>query len=384
MFKSGMPVKGDDFIDRIKHLKSFKAYIDGNQHIMIKAPRRFGKTSLIVQLFSIGDYKKIYIDVKRAPSLQKLSEQIIDEAYALAGFTGIIQKTKESISSLLKQLRASLKIDIEIAEITIETLERNEKKQIDESEFFLYALDLVEKIAKSQGVNIKFAMDEFQDILDIADAKILDKMRSVIQHHECVTYIFLGGMESVMNKIFSSKSSAFFHFARVIDLDGLNCDELLAYSQEFFAKRGISYDDSLGRLIFFLEGHPYYSVKTLQIIYYRAIEEGKGITKTECLEALKIAGYETKSYLEEIVEKLKQKKYHHTILWSLANGVKNKNIDAPTLYKTYKSLEDMGYIKKESRGEYIITDIFLKILLQQNNDAAFTLTGEIEFVGLEY
>jgi AAA+ ATPase superfamily predicted ATPase len=377
-----MPVKGDDFIDRVKHLKSFKAYIDSNQHIMIKAPRRFGKTSLIVQLFEISDYKKIYIDIKRSPSLQKLSEQIIDKAYSLAGFTGIIQKTKESISGLLKELRASLKIDIEIAQITIETLERNEKSQIDESEFFLYALDLVEKIAKSQGVNIKFAMDEFQDILDIADVKILDKMRSIMQHHECVTYIFLGSIESVMNKIFSSKSSAFFHFARIIDLGGLDCNELLAYSQEFFTKHGISYDDSLENLITFLEGHPYYSVKTLQTIYYRAIEEGKSITKTECTEALKIAIYETKSYLEEIIEKLKQKKHHYAVLWSLANGIKNKNIDAPTLYKTYKSLEDMGYIKKESRGEYIITDIFLKILLQQNNDAAFTLAGEIEFVGL--
>lgn len=384
MFKSGMPVKGDDFIDRVKHLKSFKAYIDGNQHIMIKAPRRFGKTSLIVQLFDFGEYKKIYIDIKRSPSLQKLSEQIIDEAYSLAGFAGIIQKTKESISGLLKQLRASLKIDIEIAEITIETLEKNEKNQIDESEFFLYALDLVEKIGKSQNINIKFAMDEFQDILDIAEPKILDKMRSVIQHHECVTYIFLGSIESVMNKIFASKSSPFFHFARVIDLGGLDCAELLAYSQELFAKYGIACDDSLGKLIAFLEGHPYYSVKTLQIMYYRAIEEGKSITQNECIEALKIAIYETKSYLEETVEKLKQKKHHYAILWSLANGVKNKNIDAPTLYKTYKSLENMGYIKKESRGEYVITDIFLKILLQQNNDAAFTLVGEVRFMGLQY
>ena len=47
MFKTGSPVKGNDFIDRKKHLPIFKAYLENNQHVMIKAPRRFGKTSLI-------------------------------------------------------------------------------------------------------------------------------------------------------------------------------------------------------------------------------------------------------------------------------------------------------------------------------------------------
>jgi len=383
MFKSGMPVKGDDFIDRIDHLKMFKTYIDNNQHIMIKAPRRFGKTSLVVQLFSLNDYKTIYVDIKRATTLRALSEQIIDEAYTLAGFRGIIQKTKESITSLLKQLRASVKIDMSIIEVTIETLEKNEKNQIDEVDFFLYALDLVEKIAIVQGVNIKFAMDEFQDILGIAKPKILDQMRSVIQHHQNVTYIFLGSIESIMNKIFSSKSSAFFHFARIIELGGLNINELSNYSKTFFTQHSMSFDDSLDTLIGYLEGHPYYSIKTLQTLYYKTLDSSsKIITQEDCINALRVGVYEAKSYIEEVIEKIKSKKHHHAIIWGLANGVKIKNIDSPTLYKTYKSLEDMGYIKKQDRGEYSITDIFLKLLLQQNNDTALTLENEINFVGL--
>lgn len=46
MFKSGMPVRGEDFIDRIEHPKIFKTYIDNDQHVVIKAPRRFGKTAI--------------------------------------------------------------------------------------------------------------------------------------------------------------------------------------------------------------------------------------------------------------------------------------------------------------------------------------------------
>jgi len=50
MFKSGMPVYEKDFIDRKQHILKFNTYINNNQHIMIKAPIRYGKTSLIVHL----------------------------------------------------------------------------------------------------------------------------------------------------------------------------------------------------------------------------------------------------------------------------------------------------------------------------------------------
>ncbi|RLA82383.1 MAG: hypothetical protein DRG78_07370 [Epsilonproteobacteria bacterium] len=384
MFKSGMPVKGDNFIDRINHLKKFNIYIQNNQHIMIKAPRRYGKTSLVVQLFELNDYKKIYIDIKRATSLRQLSSLIIDEVYTIAGFTGIIQKASNSISSLFKQLRANLKLSIDTIELTLEKLEQNEKNNIDEVEYFLYSLDLVEQIAKQKNINIKFAMDEFQDILNLTNKSILDKTRSVIQHHQNVTYIFLGSIETIMNKIFSSKSSPFFHFARVIDLGGFDIDELLSYTKKFFDKQNIKYDNSIEHILYYLEGHPYYSIKVLQTIYYKTLEtNNKNISADECLEAITIALYETKSYLEEIIEKIKLKKHHHIVLWSLANDKKIENLDSPTVYKTYVSLQNMGYIKKENRGEYIITDIFLKIILQQNNDLSFTLDNKIEFKELE-
>ena len=369
MFKSGMPVHGKDFIDRKQHIKKFNTFIQNNQHIMIKAPRRYGKTSLVVHLFELYSYDKIYVDIKRATSLQSLAEQIINEAYKYAGIDGIVSKAKKSISSLFKQLKGSLKIDIDIAEFTIEVLEKNEKSEIDEVEFFLYAIDIVETVAKKQNINIKFAFDEFQDILLIADKKILDKLRSVIQHHEYVTYIFLGSIESIMNKIFSSKASPFFHFARVITLDGLDIDELSTFYRDFFDKKGITYSEFLFETIKYLEGHPFYTMKTLQSVYYKLLEEDKHhIDKDDCIEALTTAFFETKSYLEEIMEKIKQKKHHLKVLANLANSTKDTSIDSPTLYKTYKSLEDMGYIKNIDRGEYIISDIFLKILLQQENN----------------
>jgi hypothetical protein len=377
-----MPVSGDDFIDRKQHLVRFNTFIENNQHIMINAPRRYGKTSLIVHLFHLYNYKAIYIDIKRTTSLQALAEQIINEVYNYAGIYNIVTKAKNSLTELFRNLRTSLKIDLKVAELTIETLEKNEKQQIDETEFFLAAINLVDIIAKKQNINIKFAFDEFQDILLITDKKILNQLRGVIQHHKNVTYIFLGSIESIMNNIFSHKTSAFFHFARIIDLDGLNTSELKTFCEKFFKEQNIIFDDFLFKTIDYLAGHPYYSMKTLQSVYYQTLESGnKTIKKDDCIDALSTAFFETKSYLEENIENIKKKKHHYSVLWHLANNLKDKNCDSTTLYKTYKSLENMGYIKKYDRGNYQITDIFLKILLQQKNDAKL-LANKIDFVGL--
>ena len=366
MFRVGMPVTGNDFCDRKKHLPFFQACLDNNQHIMIKAPRRYGKTSLVKELFSLNNYEVIYIDIKRAKDLKHLGDLIIDESYKLFGVDGFLQKTKDSIISLLKEIKGKLTIKLQnIAEITLQRLEK--KEDIDEVEYFLWALDIVEKLASKENINIKFALDEFQDII-LFEKDILDKMRAVIQHHKQITYIFLGSIESIMTKIFSNKSSAFFHFVRVIHLDGLDIDELYDYVGEYFKKERIKFDDGLKDIFVFLEGHPYYCMKFMQILHYDTLINKKiSLNKTDYLCAFEETFFDIKSYLEDMVNKLRVKKYHYEVLYNLANK-KSQALSADMLYKTFKSLEDMGFIKKLSRANYKIDDKFLELLLNEENE----------------
>ncbi|RLA08705.1 MAG: hypothetical protein DRQ51_01750 [Gammaproteobacteria bacterium] len=384
MFNTGSPAQGKKFIDRIKHLKKFDMFIQNNQHIMIKAPRRFGKTSLVLKLFEQKKYNTIYIDIKKANSLTALSQLIIDEIYSLIGVNGIVLKAQDSIANLFKTLKTTLKIDTKIIQLTIETLEKHQKKQINEVELFLSSLDLVEKIAKKQNLQIKMAFDEFQDILFLSDKSILDKMRSVMQHHQFITYVFLGSIESVMNKIFANKKSAFFHFTRLMDLGGLDIDELSNFVIKFFKKEAIKIDDFIFDLIQYLDGHPYYTMKTLQTVYFNALQNNKkNIDKKDCIIALSNVLLETKPYLDEMIDRIKIKAHHHRVLWYLANNQKDQDISNIMRYKTYVSLENLGYIKKIGRAEYIICDIFLKIYLQQNNDMKL-IQQQIDFIGLDY
>jgi hypothetical protein len=359
MFKTGSPVTGQYFIDRKTDLPLFKYYIDNNQHIMIKAPRRFGKTSIVKHLLeNKEEYIFIYIDIRRVSSLKSLANNIIDQAYQLSGIDSFINKAKESLFNLIKLVQ---KIKIEdIAEITIRYLEN---KKIDEVEYFLHSLDLVEKIALKRNINVKFAFDEFQDILEITDNKILNKIRSVIQHHQNVTYIFLGSIETIMTKIFASKSSPFFHFAKVLDLPPLDIKEVYEFANEFFAKNDIVCPNLKKALLFF-KGHPDYTMQFLQKIYINALAfNQKNITDNILIQMIKETIEDNKAYIEELILKAKQRKHHLEVLTNLA---KNQKIDLNTkmLYSIRVSLENMGLVKKIDKGKYKIVDILLEVYLR--------------------
>ncbi|MDQ7045224.1 MAG: hypothetical protein Q9M32_04840 [Sulfurimonas sp.] len=363
MFKTGAPVTGKDFIDRKKHIPLFNTYLDQNQSFMIKAPRRFGKTSIIKHLSQENpNYKFVYIDIKRLSSLQSLANNIIDSAYKISTIDNFLYKAKNSMFDLVKSIQ-KIKID-DIAEITIRMYE---KDTLDEMEYFLHSLDVMNTIAAKKNINIKFVLDEFQDILKIASSEILDKSRSVIQHHNNITYIFLGSIETIMTKIFERKASPFFHFATIVELPPLDVDELHTYSNNIFNKKNIKCD-SLKHLLKYLNGHPDYSLQVLQKLYFTAIANNiNELTEKIVYETLIEVILSNKAYLEELISKAKQKKHQLDVLYSIANNNKLE-LDSKSLYNVHSSLEDIGLIKRIKTGTYIINDMFLKIYLQQKDE----------------
>ncbi len=373
MFKSGSPVKGKEFIDRKRHLPLFKAYLDNDQHIMIKAPRRFGKTSLVKHIFEFEkSYEYIYVDIRLASSLKHLSNQILDKAYSFVKIDNFIRKSKQSLYELLQSIK-NIKID-SVAELSIEYI----NKDTDEVEFFIHSLDVVEKIASSKGINIKVIFDEFQDIINLKDEHILEILRSVAQHHQNITYIFLGSIETIMTKIFENKSSPFFHFASVIQLEGLDIKELFDYTTEKFDIEQIIYDKTaLKKTIEFLEGHPEYSAKVLQTLFIGAKLDKKAIDHESCKDAISFRVIENRAYLDELITKIKSKKYHYGLLCDMSNNAKSA-LSSATLYNTHVSLENMGLIKKVSKGNYELVDIFLKLLLKQDNDELMAIDGKLK------
>lgn len=265
-FKVGVPVQFPDFVDRKDELKSLLHFIEDGQNVMIHAPRRYGKTSLISEAYRQYKGDTLYFDLKRYDDLSILAKDLIEQIYQIMGISSFWENVKLSIAKFLKSLRAKVGLKLfELVEISIEKIEYLENTN-KKDEIFLYALELCENLALNSKKHITIAFDEFQDLsfMLAKNQQILSKLRAVIQHHKHVNYIFCGSHQSLMNKIFMDKTSPFFHFCRIIELGSLDLDELFIYVKKQFSKIKATLDNTmLKEYLIKLDCHPYYSMKTM-------------------------------------------------------------------------------------------------------------------------
>jgi len=363
MFQVGKPVTGKNFFDRTKMKRDVAKYINSKQDFMIKAPRRYGKTSLIKEVLKDKEY--IYIDIRKAYDISKIPYEMIEKAYSIAGINSIFEKIKDNVVSFLSNIKLNLKIDYKIVEASAMYI--TAKKEQNSCEDLIMALQTVEDIAKSLGQTIILVFDEFQDIRKFRceSNDILEVLRGTLQHFENIHTIFLGSIETIMTDIFENKKSPFFNYCRKLTLNKFDIDELFVEVLDAFKKKNIIFEDEkhLKILLHKLGGHPANTMVVLQNLYYLSLELDDRVLKyDDIITAYKNGYYEMLDLVEQYIIEIKDKKHYHSVLHNIANN-KKQTLTPQALHQVRKGLLDMGYLRKVDKGEYEIIDNFLYLYL---------------------
>lgn len=358
MIQVGKPVQGQDFIGRTDEINEIKQYLMMGQSVVIIAPRRFGKTSLVIEVLNQLKKEKRYVgfvDIFENASLSQLSRNIIEEVLNNHGLKKAYQQAKGSILSLLKNVK--LKAVIEEFEFLLGIEDPN----IEVLEQFGGTIDFIDAFAKKANKNMTMALDEYGDILKFDKSKeIIKSMRSKIQKQKNTAYIFSGSYESIMDSLFVDRKSPFYRLARRIELSYLKFDDVKKYMVRRLKKHKIKYKESLiDDTIDFLKGHPYYCQLALQQMYLYHMTKGKAPSFDQLLE---IIINTDKSYLEKIWEEIYTSKEAVFILKHLSTAPKGiyamaaaKKINAS---RTLKKLEGLGIIYNKEGGYYFYDPIF--------------------------
>lgn len=113
----GHPATGKDFYQRKREIKKIKRSLSANNHLQIAAPRRVGKTSILMYFFENEqneDYYFVYVDVEATESTndfyRKLYTHIL-RSDALNNFGKLFKQLKNSSNSFLKRVKAVSLID---------------------------------------------------------------------------------------------------------------------------------------------------------------------------------------------------------------------------------------------------------------------------------
>ena len=358
MIQVGRPVGGMQFIGREKEIQEIMTYLKMGQSIVIIAPRRFGKTSLVMEVLRRMRKEKHYtgfIDVFEQIDLNQFSKSIIGEVLDNHGLKKSYQSAKGSIMTMLKNVKLKAAIDDFEILIGIEDSTVNEMDQIG------HAIDFIDDFGRKANKTITFAMDEYGDILKFDKAKaIIKMMRAKIQQQDNATYLFSGSYESVMDSLFVDSKSPFYRLARKIDLKYLEFSDVKKYMIKMLKNYRIDYDVKLIEdIIDFLKAHPYYSQLALQQMFLYHTTKAKAPTFKELLELIVNSD---RSYLEKIWEDISKNKEMAYILKHLstnANGIyAMAAVEKINASRAIKKLEGKGILYKEKDTYHFYDSVF--------------------------
>ena len=275
-FIFGKAVVDDHFVDRKEEIKELKSTLHSGQHVILFSPRKMGKTSLIKETFrGTKNITCIYIDLWKITSQYTLAREIINSVIKQT-YTSI-EKLGHDLKDLFKSLRPKISVDMD-GHIGIEFSKEETADALKE------ALDFPERVARKKRIKLIIALDEFQEIEHLNGLQMEKIFRSILQHHEHVSYLFTGSEHSLINIIFGEKERPFYRFAKHMELKPINKELLKKFIINKFMQSGKKIDANAAQWIAkFSKGIPYYVQHISHEVWYISKKEVDIKTVKKCL-----------------------------------------------------------------------------------------------------
>ena len=283
-FVFGVATSGDNFTDREKETQRLLLNFTHGVNTILISPRRWGKTSLVkkvAQLAQTKTRKIVYLDI--------FSCRTESEFYRLFA-TSVLKQTSSKWDEWVentKQFLAHINPKISIGtdpmndfSISFEySMQDNAGNDI---------LQLPEKIAIENGIQIVICIDEFQQISDFEDSKTFQKkLRTVWQLQQHVSYCLFGSKKHLMNELFEKKNLPFYKFGDAIYLTKIETKYWIEYICKRFENTGKHISPELAKEICRLvDNHSSYVQQLAWLLWIRTTDIATEEQLTHALEDL--------------------------------------------------------------------------------------------------
>ncbi len=362
-FSYGTVVKEPYFFNRTEEVRRIVETLGGGNNLVLYAPRRYGKTSVVMkamEALSAQGFVCIYFDFMTVYSRESFIEAF---SRAVLKSQGNFSRAAQVFSKFVKGIRPKIafdsggapefSVDFTAPEITDQSLES--------------VLDLPDKLSSAKKKTI-IVMDEFQDIARLNGGNFESLLRSRIQHHAHVNYLFLGSRTHLLNDMFSNKNRPFYNSAASMQLGALPEGETVDFLIDGFSRSHIALGrEAATRLIAEAGGIPYYIQFLAAEIWQRCINR-QGTVNDEIIAVCADSILDLKGdYYFELFDR--QTAYQKKLLKALAADGQNvfsaeyagrfRLSAASTTQKALNGLINAGIIEKY-QSAYTFDDPFFK------------------------
>lgn len=254
------------FTDREDELKELVSDMRNGQDVLLYAPRRYGKSSLVLRAAQDAIRRDVligYCDLMRTPTKEKLAAALAKTIYS--DIDSIVGSAVERATNLFRGLRVTPTIEVDPRDggLTFAFQGGRRRQAIDDTIEELLALP--GQIGAERKRRVALVFDEFQEIVSL-DPRFPNLMRAVFQAQPDVAHVYLGSRRHVLDRIFDDRNEPFWRSAKRTELGPIAPAKFARFLRKRFDVTDRAIDDAaINRLLEASGGHPY---ATQELAYF--------------------------------------------------------------------------------------------------------------------
>jgi hypothetical protein len=304
-FRYGALALDDAFTDREQETAEMKADALNGQDVVLFAPRRYGKSSLVWRVSQelIGEGALVaHVNLMTTPTTTQLAEKLARTIHEDIASPLFRAKERLRIFQGLR-IRPTVTVDPEDGSLSFSFDASGRREDINATLERL--LELPGQLAGERKRPVVLILDEFQEIVDI-DPNLPRLMRSVFQQQPEVAHVYLGSKRHMMEQIFSDENEPFWRSAKQIELGVIDPRPFREYIQRQFQRTGKGVaPTAIDAVLETTRGHPY---ATQELCYFLWQDTPAGATAT------------AEQVVEAVVRVLNSEHAHFSLVWQDASA----------------------------------------------------------------
>jgi hypothetical protein len=265
-FRFGALALDEAFTDREREVAELVADVRNGQDVVVLAPRRYGKTSLLWRVAQRLVEAKVLVaqvDLMTTPTPAKLADKLARAIHDDIASPLLRVRERARVFSDLR-VSPSVTMNPDTGELGF-AFDLTSASPEDVGDTLERLLELPARLAAERGRKVALVFDEFQEVLDI-DPRLPRLMRAAFQAQPDVAHVYLGSRRHMMRRLFSDEQEPFWRSAKQVELGVIAPEHWAVFLRERF---GASHrrldDDALDRALEITGGHPY---ATQELAYF--------------------------------------------------------------------------------------------------------------------
>jgi uncharacterized protein len=271
-FKYGPIALDESFTDRDAEVAELATDALNGQDVVIFAPRRYGKTSLVHRVAQQLTRRRALVaevNLWFTPTKEKLAGRLAREVADILGVAGRAKEIARAFAGL--RITPTITVDPNDGSFSFSFAAGHTSQDVDDT--LEHLLRMLAETAVARKRQVVLIMDEFQEIAEI-DAGLTRLLRSVFQEQPEVAHIYLGSKRHLMERIFNDSNEPFWRSAKRVELGPIEPGEFKPFIEAGFRDNRREIEDAVAeRVLEITGGHPY---ATQELCYFLWAETAEG------------------------------------------------------------------------------------------------------------